>query len=222
MASMLLQLLPALISGGAALFGNRGNSNQGGQFQMQGRSGTPKGYDQFSTMNPQQSELLQQLLGSISGQQGNINQNPLYQSGQNYLQNLLQGGDQAFANFEAPFKRQFHEQTIPGLAERFAGMGAGAQSSSAFQNALGQAGAGLSENLASLRSQLQMQALPQALQYANQPFSNIQKLLGLQTQGYQKQDMPWWQSLLGSLAGGAGQGLGAAGAAYGMNKLGLR
>lgn len=119
----------------------------------------PKGLNILSTLNPQQQTILQQLLGSISGQSGNIQQNPLYQSGQNFLQGIL-GGDTS--KFEAPLMRQFNEQIIPGLAERFSGAGAGSQSSSAFQQALGGAGADLTERLGALRSGLQMQAAPQA------------------------------------------------------------
>jgi hypothetical protein len=141
----------------------------------------PKGYSSFSTLNPQQSTLLQQLLGSISGQSGNIQQNPLYQAGGNYLQKIL-GGDTS--QFEGPLMRQFNEQIIPGLAERFSGAGAGSQSSSAFQQALGGAGADLTERLGALRGGLQMQAAPQALGYAQQPFTNLQNLLGIKTQGF--------------------------------------
>jgi hypothetical protein len=167
-----------------------------------------RGYDIMSTLNPQQASLLQQLLGGMQGQQGNVSQNPLFQSSGNYLQNLLQGGDEAFSKFEAPFQRQFQEQTIPGLAERFAGLGAGSQSSSAFQQALGQAGAGLSENLAALRSGLQMQAVPYAQQQSQQPFNNLLQLLGLNTQAFAPKQPSFLQSLGLNLAGGVGQGLG--------------
>lgn len=168
---------------------------------------SPKGYEAFSTFNPQQAQLFQQLLASLGGTQG-IGQNPLFQSGQSYLQNLLSGSPEAFEKFEAPYKRQFEEQTIPGLAERFSGMGAGAQRSSAFQQALGQAGAGLSENLASLRGQLQMGALPQALGYAQAPFNQLSSLLGMNTMGFAPQQKPWWQQGLIGMGSGVGQGLG--------------
>lgn len=165
----------------------------------------PKGYNVFSTLNPQQASLLQQLLGSSSGQSGNIQQNPLYQSGGNYLQKILSGDTSAF---EAPLMRQFNEQIVPGLAERFSGLGSGAQSSSAFQQALGSAGADLSERLGALRGNLQMQAAPQALSYAQQPVSNIQNLLGLQTQAFSPKQMGFGKQLGLGLAGGIGEGLG--------------
>lgn len=177
----------------------------------------PAGYESFSTFNPQQAQLFQQLLASLGGAQG-IGQNPLYQSGQNYLQDLLSGSPEAFEKFEAPYKRQFQEQTVPGLAERFSGIGAGAQRSSAFQQALGQAGAGLSENLASLRGQLQMGALPQALGYAQAPFNQLQSLLGMNTQGFVPKQKPFWQELLTGASGGLGQAAGLGGLA-GLSKI---
>lgn len=153
-------------------------------------------YDFLSTLNPEQQQLFSQLSQQLMGGQ----QSPLMGVGTNYLQNLLSGSPEAFQQFEAPIKRQFQEQVIPGIAERFSGLGSGAQSSSAFQQALGQAGSGLSENLAALRGGMQMQALPQALQFAQQPISNILQLLGLNTQAIMPKQKPFWQELLMSLA----------------------
>ena len=172
----------------------------------------PKGYNIFSTLNPQQQTILNQLLGSMQGQQGNISQNRTFQSGENYLQKILGGDTSAF---EAPLQRQFQEQIIPGLAERFSGAGAGAQSSSAFQQALGSAGADLAERLGSLRGQLQMQAAPQALSYAQQPVSNLQNLLGMNTQAFAPKQRSFGQEALLGLSGGIGSGLGMLGGAGG-------
>lgn len=177
----------------------------------------PQGYDAFSTLNPQQSQLLQQLLGSLSGNQGNISQNPLYQSGQSYLQQLLSGSPESFKNFEAPYLTQFNEEIVPGIAERFSSLGA--RNSSGFQQSLGQAASGLSQGLASLRSNLQMQAVPQALGYAQQPFSNLFNLLNMNTQGFTPKPLSGLQQLLASLGGGLSQGLGTLGGMYGANKF---
>lgn len=168
----------------------------------------PKGYDTLPTMNPQQMQLFQQLLQQMQGVQG-LNQNPLYQQGADYWQNLLKGGDEAFEKFEAPYKRQFNEQTVPGLAERFSGMGAGAQKSSAFGQALSSAGASLSENLAGLRSGLQGQAAQQGLGYAQAPFQQLMDMLGQQTMAYspkQQKQTPFWQQILTGMSPGVGQG----------------
>lgn len=180
----------------------------------------PKGYDTLPTMNPQQMQIFNQLLQSMQGM-GGIQNNPLYQSGADYWQSLLRGDDEAFADFEAPFKRQFNEETVPGLAERFSNIGSGSQNSSAFGQALSSAGSSLTENLAALRGGLRNQAAQQALGYAQQPYSNMMDALGMQTMAYsqkpQKQ-MPFWQQLLVGMAPGVGQG----GAAWAGNKWGGR
>lgn len=134
--------------------------------------GKKESFEQMPTMDPQQMQLFQQLMSGLSG--GGGGGGPMGQ-GMNFLQGIL-GGDTS--KFEAPLMRQFNEQTVPGLAERFSGAGAGAQSSSAFGQQLGAAGAGLSENLGALRGGLQMQAmgpLMQMLQQAmgNRSFENI-------------------------------------------------
>jgi hypothetical protein len=184
----------------------------------------PKGFSSFSTGTKGQSALLQQLLGQLRGQNTNIQQNPLFQQGSNYLQQLLSGDPQSTASFEAPAMRQFNEQIIPGLAERFSGLGAGSQSSSAFQQALGQAGAGLSENLQALRSGLQFGALPNALGFSQQPISNYQGLAGLglgtQMKGFAPKQPNFLQQLISALAGGAGQFGGTLGTSYGLRALG--
>lgn len=179
----------------------------------------PAGYNKLSTLDKGQKNLLQQLLGSLQGQSSNIQQSPLFQQGSSYLQNLLSGSPEATAAFEAPYMRQFNEQIVPGLAERFSGLGA--QSSSAFNQALSSAGAGLSENLASLRGQLQMGALPQALNYAQQPVSNYQGFsqlgLGTSTKAFAPKPMPFWQQLLLSASQGGSQ---AVGSMMGMKMMG--
>lgn len=150
----------------------------------------PKGYDTVSTLNPQQQSAFSQLMAALQ---------PLGLSSANYFQQLLSGSPEAFSAFEAPYKRQFEEQTVPGLSERFAGLGG--LSSSGFQQALGQAGAGLSENLASLRGGMQSNA-------AGQGMSGLQNLLGMSTQSIMPQQLSFLQQLLSSLSGGIGQGIG--------------
>ena len=130
---------------------------------------------QVPSMAPGQMDLLNQLLGGLGG--GETGGGPMG-AGLSNLQQLLSGDPEAFAKFEAPYQRQFQEQTVPGLAERFSGMGAGAQGSSAFGQQLGQAGAGLSEGLASLRGGLQQGAMGQlasllGIGMGASPFENI-------------------------------------------------
>ncbi len=166
----------------------------------------PKGYNVLSTLSPQQQTLLNQIFSSLQGRSGSVADQPTFKSGESYIQRLLGGDTEAF---EAPLMRQFREQTIPGIAERFSAAGSGAQSSSAFQQALGAAGADLGERLGALRGGLQLQALPQALGYAQAPASQIQDILGLQTQALVPKRRSAWQEALLGLSGGLGSGIGA-------------
>lgn len=175
---------------------------------------------QLPAFNKQQQALQQSLISQLLGQNANIQQSPLFQQGSSFLQNLLSGSPEATAAFEAPYMRQFNEQTIPELAERFSGLGSGSQRSSAFQQALGSAGAGLQENLASLRSGLQMQAIPQAFSYAQQPISNYASLANQAFRpSFENILRPATGGVLGGLFGGASQGLGQEGGMAMMSKL---
>jgi len=166
--------------------------------------GKPGEYKALPTMAPEQQQLLTQLLGGLRGPT---------QAGLGNLLNLLGGGTEAF---EKPLMRQFYEQTIPGIAERFTGMGAGAQQSSAFKQALGEAGAGLSEQLGALRGGLQMQGLGQ--------LSNLLGM-GLGAKPFEWAQLPGTEGFLSPLIGGIGSGLGQGGGFLGLGwlarKLGL-
>ena len=166
--------------------------------------GTPGKWSQRSTVNPQQQGALSQLLShAMGGLMGN------------------QGPQQASNQFlNSPIAQQtrqnFQQTTIPGIAEMFSGMGSGGgQRSSAFAHSLGQAGAGLETNLASMKSQYgqqQQQALMQMLQMALMPqFENI----------YQQGQPSPLQGLFSGLGQGLGQGAGmwATGGMSGLNQL---
>lgn len=133
-------LLPALFGLGGAALGAFGKDKKKESFQ------------QLPTLTPQQQSVLSQLLGNV--------QNALPPAF-SYLQNLLQDNPESYNDYEAPYMRQFNEQIVPGIAERFSGLGAGSQRSSAFQQALGQAGAGLSESLAGQRANLRQNSISQ-------------------------------------------------------------
>lgn len=136
-----------------------------------------------------------------------IQSSSLYGAGSSYLQSLLSNKPNAFAEFQAPYLQQFNQQVLPGISERFAGMGTGAGglNSSAFRQTLGMAGSGLQSTLAQLRQQLLSQASQQALGYAQQPYSNL--LAGLNVRPYENiykaPNSGIGQSLLGGAAGAA-------------------
>ena len=155
--AMLMSLMPLL----QGLFG------QGGQ--------------QGSSFSEQQQGGINDILSQIKGLKGNpqdITQNQNYQQGQDWLGNLF-GNDQGFWDkFEAPLQRQFEENTIPDLANRFGAMGSGGSTgSTGFRNQLGREGSNLHTNIAALRGGMQQQGVNQALQYGQQPTSNLLQML---------------------------------------------
>lgn len=161
--------------------------------------GTPGKIEALPTLTPEQQSLLGQLVGGIQG--------PLSGALRN-LQSMLSGGAEAF---EAPAMRQFQEQIVPGIAERFTGLGAGAQGSSAFGQQLGAAGAGLAERLAMQRAGLQERAI-----------SQLQALLSPALKSpFQYTQIPGSEGALSGLFGGVGTGLGMFGGSGLARLLGL-
>jgi hypothetical protein len=189
-------LIPLLISGGSIL-SNLFEKKPGAQ--------------QFDRFTPEQQAAQNRLLQMFGQQYGQgVEGRPSFRAGESYLTNLLSGDPSAFQNFEEPFKKQYFDEVVPALAERFTSLGA--QRSSGFQNALAKSGADLSSKLASLRGGLQMQALPQALNYAGAPSQQALQGLGYGLQPsydsyYSGQQGPL-SELLGPLANAYGQGLG--------------
>lgn len=158
--------------GGMGLLGkNFGFGDNFGFGRKKSSSGIP-GYEKFSTLSPEQQSLLDQLLPFLQGQLG----------------------EEGAGKFGAPYERKFREETIPGIAERFSGLGAGSQSSSAFQQSLGQAGASLSEQLASMGDQRQNNILNQLL-----------NILGGNFQGAVPEQKGFLQEFLLSMAPAAGK-----------------
>jgi hypothetical protein len=123
--------------------------------------------------------------GLGGGKEGKFKQKPMSDQEQQIMQYLLGSGLQGLQNPYEGFQpiqdyatNQFNTDIIPGLAERFSSFGGsgGGQRSSAFQGALGQAGAGLAQNLALLKSQYGQQNQQNSLQ-------RLQMGLGQQQQG---------------------------------------
>lgn len=136
--------------------------------------------EQKSTYSKGQRSKIDEILEDLKGMKGgaqDITTNPQYMQGQEWLNSLF-NDPEFFKNFEAPLQRQFQEQTVPELANRFASMGSGGSTgSTAFRNQLGREGSNLSTNIAALRGGMQQQGVNQGLQYAQQPFSNYMQLL---------------------------------------------
>lgn len=149
-------------------------------------SGTPEQFRRIRTGTPEAAQFQKKLFKN----KGLLEKNRGYRKGSNFLEELLSGSDSAFQRFEDPYLRNFNENITPDIANRFAGMGTGNSglSSSGFQQTLAQAGRGLQGDLAAMRSGLQMQALPQALAYAQQPINN--QLNAMQWSPYQTTHTP--------------------------------
>ncbi len=171
---------------------------------------------QGSTYSENAQQSLEELLNDLRGMKGgalNVQQNPNYMQGQEWLQSMFNDPD-FFKSFEAPLQRQFEEQTVPDLANRFASMGSGgALGSTGFRNQLGREGSNLSTNIAALRGGMQQNAIPQLMQYAQQPTSNLLQAYGIGTTPTQNTYQP---PSAGPLAGPASAMWG--GAAYGMGQ----
>lgn len=118
--------------------------------------GVPERLQQVPRFTEPQQDIFSQL------QQGAAGALP---AGFEQLLSILTQDPEAARQFEAPALRQFEEQILPTIAERFTGLlGEGAQRSSAFGQQLGQAGAGLAEKLQAQRGERGGQALQQLMQ----------------------------------------------------------
>ena len=157
-----------------------------------------------STMTKGQQKILSEL-EQLLGPQGQAGQGMRGALG--LQQQLMDPSSQAVQQFSQPYMNQFNQQTIPGLAERFAGTGAmgGALSSSGFGQALGAAGGNLQAQLAQLKAGLGQQAAQSLMgQYGNM----TGQALSAQPFGYQQQGP---SAMGGMLQGWAQGGFGGAG-----------
>lgn len=157
---------------------------------------------QQSNFNPQQQQGFQDYWNNP------IQNNPNYQAGSDYLQRLMSNDPQMMQQMQAPYMQNFEQNIVPGIAERFAGMGtgAGALSSSGLYGALGQAGRDLQTQLAGLHSQNQLQGLGQSLNYAQQPYSNA--MAGFGVRPFENVYQPGNTGFLGQVGQGFAQGVG--------------
>lgn len=137
-----------------------------------------------STYNPSQLGGIEDIWKMIEGMRGGANQgdisgNQNFSQGSDWLNSLF-NDPEFFNNFEAPMMRDYQENTIPDLANRFASMGSGgALGSSGFRNQATREAGNLHSNLAAMRGGMQQQGVGQSLQYAQQPFQNLMQMMGL-------------------------------------------
>lgn len=115
--------------------------------------GTPQKNYQVSTLGPEQEPLKNQAIAAGRGRGAG----GAFGDSADYYRNLLSDDSEDYNAFAAPEMRRYQEQTIPDLAEQFAGMGSGALSGSGFRNASVSAGTDLGERLGAIRAQLRQQ-----------------------------------------------------------------
>lgn len=178
------------------------NTNSG---WFQALFGKPERNYQQSLLGQEQQPGYRQLLAAGQGPGAG----GAFGEAADYYRNLLSNNSADFDAFAAPEMRRYNEQTIPGLAEQFAGMGSGGLSSSGFRNAATSAGADLGERLGAIRAQLRQQG-SQGLQQIGQA--------GL-GQFNENINRPETFGLAGSLAEGLGKGIGSAGGMFLGNKF---
>lgn len=151
-AEIISALLPTLLAAGGGALASKLSSGSQGQGGGNFLTGYPFQSQQVPRFDQLQGGAISQILGA--GLQG--------------LSGLTKGFD--FGPIEEQARTQFAQQTVPSIAERFTAMGG--QRSSAFPQILGQAGAGLEQSLAALKSDV-------GLQQQGQQQNLILQLLGL-------------------------------------------
>lgn len=139
----------------------------------------------LSNFNPQQQNFFKQFMSQLQGLGG---QGGGFGQATGLLQDYLDPNSDVYSNFEQPYLNEFNQQTVPMLAERFAGMGGGlgggGTASSGFGQALGAAGANLQTNLAGMKSQMQRQSINDLL---GQYMGMAQMGMGAQPFSYMRQ-----------------------------------
>ena len=151
---------------------------QGALGALQQLAAGPNRLQKVPTYTKGQSGLLRNLIDKLNqmSQSGGGEQEALA-----FLQNILNPESEEYQSLVAPYMREFEEKTVPGLAERFAGMGA--LGSSGFGQALGAAGAGLQEKLQAAATQARGNAATSLL---NQYNTRTQQALGAQPFAYKQ------------------------------------
>ena len=160
--------------------------------------GTPERFEQKSMLGPEQQGLYKQLLAAGQGRGAG---GAFGQAG-DYYRDLLSNESEDFDAFAAPELRRFRQETIPGLAEQFAGMGAGNLSSSAFRNASINAGTDLSERLGAIRAQLRQQGAQGLMGIGQQGLQQTnENIFRPGTEGFLSQLAPILGQIGGNVAG---------------------
>ena len=164
--------------------------------------GSDDKFNKMSTMSGGQEKFFNQYMKQMQGMMPGMKQ------ATGMLQQYMDPNSDVYKNFEKPYMQQFEDETVPMLAERFAGMGGGmggGLSSSGFGQSLGAAGSQLQTNLAQMKSQMQRQSIMDMLSQFNQMSG-----LGLGTQSFSYGHQPASQGLVPGAVNAFAQGAGKA------------
>jgi hypothetical protein len=177
-------------------------------------TGTPEKREQVSRLTPGQMPIQDQLQNAAQ-QRG---AGGAFGTSADYYRDLLSNDSADFNAFAAPEQRRFNEQTIPDLAEQFAGMGAGNLSSSGFRNAAVGAGTDLSERLGAIRAQLRQSGAQGLQNIGSQSLAPTSDWQTTQqgTEGFLSGALPAFGTALGTAFGGP---IGGAAANFATNWL---
>jgi hypothetical protein len=132
-----------------------------------GGGGQRDSIKKLPTKNKGQLSLLDRMITDLTKGGG-------YQNAFGMLQGLLDPNSEIYKSFAEPYQQNFEQQTVPRLAEQFAGYGGGmggGLSSSGFGQALGAAGGNLQAQLAQMMAGLRTNAAQGIMGQANQALS---------------------------------------------------
>jgi len=160
--------------------------------------GKPESIQQVSPLTKEQQNLFSQLQAALQGSGAG----GAFGDVADYYRGLISGDSQTQQQMEAPLMRQFQEDIMPGIAEQFAGAGAGGLSSSGFMQQTGRASTDLGERLGAIRAQLRQQGVEGLRGLATGGLTPVQETLF----------RPETYGLVGEFARGAGKGAGMAAA----------
>lgn len=156
----------------------------------------PEKIERISNLRPgQQEDLFTQYQNAIAGEGAG----GAFGDVRDYYSSLLSGGQDSA--FEAPLMRQFQEDIMPGIAEQFAGLGAGGLSSGGFAQEAGRASTDLAERIGSMRAQLRQQGAQGLMGFAQGGLNPVDQTL------FRPREPSAFESMFGGVVTGLGKGL---------------
>ncbi len=162
----------------------------------------PERIERIDPLRQEQNKLYKQQQAALQGS----GTGGVYGDTADYYRDLLSG--QGSEAFEALLMRQFREDIMPGIAEQFAGMGAGGLSSGGFAQESGRAGTDLSERIGIMRAEFRQRGAEGLTAMAGQGMQPRDEML------FRPREPSTAEKFATAAAGGAGQAAGYAASQY--------